>query len=171
MSSSQSLAAKATWGALVLALLAAVAARSNASTATSTVPVQITVTAKCSFGASSLAFGGYDPIVANKTTALNATGSISITCNSGVAGTISLDNGLHSAFAVGTTRAMSNGSGYLSYELYTSAARTTVWNATNTVGYAGTGSAGSVSVYGTVPPGQSGTTSSFADTVGITVSY
>lgn len=157
---------------IVGALAAAIfALPSDASTITTSASVQITVTAKCSFGSSTLAFGGYDPIVANKTTALQVTGTISITCNSGVAGTVSLNNGLNSGNAVGTTRAMAGPGGYLSYELYTSAARTTVWNSTNTVPYTGTGSAGTISVYGMIPAGESGATGSYSDTVGITVSY
>jgi spore coat protein U-like protein len=144
---------------------------SDASTVTGTAAVTFNVTAKCSFGTSTLAFGAYDPIVANKTTALTATGSISINCNSGVAATVSLDSGLNAAHASGTTRALSGGGGYLSYEIYTTAARTTVWNTTNTVPYTGTGSSGTISVYGTIPAAESGATASYSDTVGITVSY
>lgn len=145
---------------------------STAGTALNSIPVSITVTAKCSFGTSTMAFGGYDAIVANKVTARNVTGSIGINCNNGVAGTVSLDAGQNSVHAVGTTRAMAGGGGYLSYELYTSNARTVVWNATNTVPYTGTGSMGSISVYGTIPAGQTtAPAASYSDTVGITVSY
>lgn len=156
-------------GAVLLAALPS--GPTPASTATTSASVSINVTSKCSFGTSTLAFGTYDPIVTNKTTALLATGTISVTCNSGVAATISLDNGQNSTHAVGTTRAMAGGGGYLSYEVYTSSARSTVWNTTNTVPYTGTGSASTVSVYGTIPAGEAGATASYSDTVGITVSY
>lgn len=153
----------------------AVAVNSHAATAgsaTGSLAVTAAISSNCTVGVSTMPFGSYDPIVANKTTALSATGSITVTCNISTPATITLNTGLYSGFAVGTTRAMKDGvSDYLSYELYTSAARTTVWNTTNSVAYNGTGSASSVSVYGTIPAAQVKPAASYADTVGITISF
>jgi spore coat protein U-like protein len=102
-----------------------------------------------------------------------ATGSISVTCTQNAPVTIALNTGLNPTHASGTTRAMANSTYYLSYELYTSSARTTVWNTSNTVSATGTGSAQTVSVYGTIPAGQGSAqpAGSYTDTVGITLTF
>lgn len=149
------------------------AAPSAAGTATNALSVSLFVGPQCSVGPSVMDFGAYDPIALNLATPLTVSGSIQLACSNGVAATISLDNGLYASHAIGATRSMSGGgANYLSYELYTSAARATVWNAANTVAYTGAGSRGTVTVYGSIPAGQTGLPSaSYSDTVGITVSF
>jgi spore coat protein U-like protein len=158
-----------------LAILASVAVfpgRSSAATVTGTLAVTATVSTNCLFNTSTMAFGTYDPIVTNKTSPLRVTGDVNITCNPGTTATISLGTGLYSAFASGTTRALKDSaSDYVSYDLYTSSAYTTVWNTTNTVNATGTGSAQSVSVYGDVPAAQGKPTGSYSDTVAVTVTF
>jgi spore coat protein U-like protein len=146
-----------------------------APTATGTESVSATVIAKCTVGASSMAFGAYDPLVANKTTALDANGSLSVSCTRGAPGVyVTLDTGANGSHASGTTRAMASGSNYLSYELYTTSARTLVWNATNTVSYTGITSMASatLTVYGQIPAGQDvAASSSYSDSVTATVNF
>jgi spore coat protein U-like protein len=64
----------------------------------------------------------------------------------------------------------------LNYNIYTSAARTTVWgngtSGTATIGGTGTGTSQSVTVYGRVGSGQTSVPAgAYADTVAVTVTY
>jgi spore coat protein U-like protein len=162
-------------GAIAFALaLVVLPFTAQAGTATGSLAVSASIANNCTVGVSTMSFGAYDPVFTNLSTALTATGSIALTCTKNDATTIALDTGLNPTHASGTTRAMKDGAtDYLSYELYTTAARSTVWSATNTVPFAGTGTAGSASVYGTIPAGQGASqpSGSYTDTVGITVTF
>jgi spore coat protein U-like protein len=121
----------------------------------------------------SLNFGGYDPVVTNNTAALDvAPNALSVACTRGAPGvTVNLDLGIH---AIGSTRYMSDGAGHtLQYEIYTTAGRTVVWNATNSVSYSPTSMAATtLPVYGRVPGGQDAYTAvSYSDTVTATVNF
>jgi spore coat protein U-like protein len=157
--------------ALAACIAALAPVSTHAGTASGNMAVSLSISNNCAIGTSTMAFGGYDPIVTNKTTALTATGSITITCNQNTVGTVALNNGLYSANASGTTRAMASGTNYLSYELYTTSARSVVWSSTNTVSDTGTGSAQTLSVYGTIPAGQNKAIGSYSDTVTVTVTF
>src|SRR5438132_13064719 len=76
------------WGSCGLAL-----AGSN----TGSLSITATVAQTCSVSATStLAFGAYDPVVANASSALAGTGSVSIKCTKGSSAiTIELDAGTH----------------------------------------------------------------------------
>ncbi len=153
---------------LVLAVLL------TGGSATGTVGVSGAIVASCSITGSTLAFGSYDPIVANLASPLAASGSaLSVACTRGAAGvTVQLDVGANGTHAVGTTRAMASGANYLSYELYTTSGLTTVWNTTNTVSYAPTTMvATSLTVYGNVPGGQDAFVANYTDSVTATVNF
>jgi spore coat protein U-like protein len=155
------------------ALFGAVEAR--AGTATSNLTVTATVPSVCLLTPGTLAFGSYDPVGANAATPLNASGTFTVACTKSTAYTVTLGLGANSASAIGTTRAMKDaGTGaFLSYEIYTATARTTVWNTTNTVG----GTAASVApitltAYGQVPAGQNvPAAAGYTDTVVSTVNF
>jgi spore coat protein U-like protein len=167
----------------LLAALAAVAIAATsamfpltaqAGTASGSLAVSASIANNCTVGTSTMAFGAYDPVGTNASTALTATGTVALTCIKNDSTTITLGLGNNSTHASGTTRAMTDGaSDYLSYELYTSSARSTVWNTTNTVAYTGTGTSGTVSVYGTIPAGQgvAQPAGSYTDSVAITVTF
>lgn len=132
-----------------------------------------TVTGKCTISAPApFAFGAYDPVVTNRTANLDvAANSISVACTKGTPGvTISLDNGAH---YLNATRNLSDGSDLLAYQLYTSAARTTVWDSTNVVSYASASMAASaLPVYGRIPGGQdAAVNASYSDSVTATVNF
>jgi len=110
-----------------LAVLLVAAAPAFAGSATSNFSVTASVASNCTISTTSIAFAAYDPIVANATTPLDATGSVIITCTKGAATTIGLNAGLNGASATGTTRAMKSGTDYLSYEIYQDSGRTIVW--------------------------------------------
>jgi len=166
-----------------LVLLAAVSLTGTSTTVTVTA-----VVGKCSLGTGAMAFGSYDPIVANATTpfdsALNGiTGSITISCTKGTASptpAVQLSLGSNAAHASGScktgtcTRAMSDGAGdYLSYDLYTSAAENTVWNTSNTVAYSSTSFApATLTIYGYIPAAQNVSISAnYSDSILATVNY
>lgn len=167
--------------ALVLAVVTAsfavvgtmISLPASAGTAAGTVSVSATIANNCTIGASTMLFGTYDPLVANLATNLDVLGSLSIACTKGATAAIVLDAGANGTHATGTTRAMvSGGTNYLNYELYTAAARTTVWNASNTVSYVSTGKAAStVSIYGRIPSAQDANTGSYSDTVNATATF
>ncbi len=158
-----------------IALLAAAASGAQAGTNTATFPVTATVNSNCTISANGLAFGNYDPLVANATTALNATNTITLACVKGVTPSVGLNTGNNSAGAVGTTRAMAGAGAFLSYELYKDSSRTQVW------GNSGTGldtlatttstTPFGVTVYGTVPAGQGVPVGSYTDTITATVNF
>ena len=144
-----------------------------AATTGGTLPVSTLVTANCSLSSATMNFGNYDPITANASSPLPAVTTFQISCTKGANVTITLNKGLYGTYATGTTRAMSSGSGhYLSYELYSNPARSTVWNATSPVQFNSTSSnALTETVYGQIPAGQNAFAGSYSDTVTITATF
>jgi spore coat protein U-like protein len=143
-----------------------------AGTASGSLATSATVTANCTVSTSALAFGNVDSTSASN---VDATGGLSITCTNGSAWTASAGVGAGSGASY-ATRKMTAGSDLLNYNIYTSAARTTVWGdgtaSTGTIGGTGNGSAQSVTVYGRVAGGQNGVpVGSYADTVAVTITY
>ncbi|MES2390277.1 MAG: spore coat U domain-containing protein [Acidobacteriota bacterium] len=119
--------------------------------------------ANCTTFASSLVFGNY---VASS--AVNVTGSITVTCPNGRAYNVALNAGLSSGATI-TTRAMSgSGTNKLGYALYSDAARTINWgntSGTNWVTGTGTGSAQTITIYGRVPANEFVGLGSYTDTI------
>lgn len=170
-----------TKGLLASAVLVAIAAMSGtaiAGTATSNLAVSATVAANCTIDASAgLAFGTYDPIVTNKSTAAPGSGTISTTCTNGASATITLGQGANAASgstdAAPLRRMLSGTTNYLNYQLYSDSGDTTVWGNTSATGKSvtGTGAAVSTTVYGSIAAGQNVPAGSYADTVVATVTF
>lgn len=158
-----------------LALVAAgalAATPAQAGTTGGTLAVSATVTANCTVSTSALAFGNVDVTSGSN---VDSTGGLSVTCTNGTGWTASagVGSGTGASFA---NRKMANGGNLLNYNIYTSAARTTVWGdgtaSTATIGGTGTGTAQNVTVYGRVSSGQTGVPAgAYADTVAVTVTY
>lgn len=148
----------------------------HAATTTTNVAVSATVTANCTISSTGVAFGSYDPVVANASTNLDATGTLSVTCTSGSNGDITLSQGANPT-ATSTdgapARRMANGTNFLSYSLFQDSARTAVWGNTTTtdISHTGTGTATAVTVYGRVASGQNVPAGSYTDTVVATVTF
>ena len=119
-----------------------------------------------------LNFGNY----ASLSSAVNATstqlaGSIRVKCVSGLTYKIVMDGG---SSGVVTARRMvntTNSAETLQYNLYTSAARTTVWDNTPGVSGTGTGADQWSTVYGRVPAQTTPAAGVYQDTVNVTVSW
>jgi spore coat protein U-like protein len=132
----------------------------------------------CSIASDGAAFGGYDAL---RQESVSAVGSITVTCRADVKETevgyeIVLGAGRSQDF---TQRVMTSDAAVMRYNLYTDAARTTVWGdgsgATATVTDSYLAGAGperrSYSVYGLIPGGQNLNAGSYGDTVVVTVIY
>lgn len=164
--------------ALVAAgILCAAPFTAQAGTTTGSLAVSATISNNCSFGTSTMAFGAYDPVVTNASTALTVTGTVNLTCTKSDSITLTANAGLNGANASGTcavttcTRAMNNSTNYLSYDLYTTAGRTTIWNAANNIPATATGASQAVSIYGYVPAAVVAPAGSYADTVTVTATF
>jgi len=162
---------KAVLGTLALLVLAATPAL--AGSAQNPVNVSANVQAKCTIAASTLAFGTYDPLVANAASDLLVNGSISVSCTKGSVASVTLDNGSNSS---GAQRRMKDaGTNYLNYQIYTTVGRTVIWDTTNTPASQTSASKNtplSFTTYGTVPQGQDAAVAvSYNDTVTATVNF
>ena len=154
------------------ALIVLAASPAGAQTAASSLNVNATVTANCTVSTSALGFGSVNTIGGSN---VDGTGGLSITCTNGTAWSAAAGVGAGSGASF-TSRRMTAGANVLNYNLYTSAARTTVWGdgtaSTGLLSGTGTGAAQSVTVYGRVSSGQTGVPAgSYADTVSVTVTY
>ena len=162
-------------------LAAAVAAMAGAqgalaATASTTMTVSATVESTCAVSANPLSFGSYRPGEGSA----SASTTLAVRCAKGTQFTVALDAGTG-----GTTiarREMTFGSFKLQYNLYTTAARTTVWGdgtqSSSTVSGIGhglsTGQAIVETVYGQVPDiaaNQDLIPGLYTDTIRVTVSY
>jgi spore coat protein U-like protein len=156
------------FGGLMLGL----AAPALAQTATANLSVSATVAKNCSITTTAVAFGSYDPIVANAATPLDGTGTVVVTCTKGAGTRIDLGLG---ANASGSVRRMLGGTDLLTYELYADSGRTTVWGSGSgaglTIAAAPSKAARTFTVYGRVAAGQDVGAASYNDTVVATINF
>lgn len=159
---------------LWLRLALAVFLLGGASPQTTSLATSATVIAKCTVTSPTpLDFGAYDPVVTNNVNPDDvAPSALSVSCTRGAPGvTITLNLGTHFS---GSTRYMSDGASHLlQYEIYTTSARSTVWNTSNSVSYASTSlAAHALPVYGRIPGGQDAyTAASYTDSITATVNF
>ncbi len=120
----------------------------------------------CTASATGIAFGSYYG------TAVDITGTVTVTCTRNQAYDVGLNAGMASGATV-TTRSMQNGSSLLGYQLFSNSARTTNWGntaSTNWVTGTGTGSAQSYTIYAQIPAGESSPLGSYTDTITASIS-
>ena len=159
-------------GLCMLAMLSVPAAQ--AGTATANLAVSSNITANCTITTTAVSFGAYDPISANASTPLTATGAINTTCTNGASATVTLDQGTNpdsGSTAAIPLRRMANGSNYMSYGLYSDNGYTDTFDGVTGVSVTGTGTQVATSVYGSIPAGQNLPTGAYADTVVATVTF
>lgn len=150
--------------------LAALATPAAAQSATATFQVSASVVKTCTIGATPIDFGSYDPVGANDTTPADQTGTVTIRCTRGTSWSVALGQG--SNFS-GGRRMLDGVSGeYLTYELFSDASRTVVWDAAAPqTGVAANRSPLALTVYGQVPAGQDAVEGSYLDTVDATINF
>jgi len=167
--------------ALCLALVPLV---TNAGESSGTLAVTANVSTKCKVSAPTLAFGDYDPVGANANAVLDGTTTATFTCTRGATNVyVTADTGLNGPHATGScavakcTRAMSDGSShYLSYDLYTNAAFTNVWNTTNSDDHVfrptfDTGNVATATVHGQIPAAENVPAGGYTDSVTMTINF
>jgi spore coat protein U-like protein len=138
-----------------------------AATATTTMPVSLTIAAGCVTTATSLAFGTANVLAAS----IYQQSTINVTCTNTTAYTIGLDVGAHVS---GTQRTMLGGVGQnVAYNLWQDSGHLTAWGTIGTAALAGTGTGvlQPITVWGEVIAQTSPTPGPYADVVGVTVTY
>lgn len=144
----------------------------SAATATASMPVSATVNNNCTITTNPIAFGNYDPVVANASANLDAAGAVIIACTKGAVTTLGLDTG---ANASSSTRRLASSGSFLTYEVYQDSSRSTVWGNSGAAlynsGTAPSKDARTFPVYGRVSGGQDVPAGSYTDTVVATVNF
>jgi spore coat protein U-like protein len=155
---------------LWLASLAPAVAQSG-RTKTANLQVTAEVVANCNMTANNIAFGPYDPVVANKSAHLERIDIVSMQCTPGTAVRMELDNGQH---ASGGQRAMTGPpNGRLSYEIYRSNNHNVRFGTGADAQDKVAGSNGRLGfwMYSRLPAGQNMPVGSYSDTVLVTITY
>jgi spore coat protein U-like protein len=154
------------WNTTSYATCAALAGAGGTTTISGTMSVSATVASQCSVSASNMNFGTASLL----TSALSATSAIAVSCNAAIPLTIALDNG---ATGTGpTTRLMTAGTHTVQYGIYKDNAHNQPWGSTvGTNTASGNGPAASLTAYGQVPTQAAPVPGSYADVVGVTVTY
>ena len=120
----------------------------------------------CTGYASTVSFGSYNP-----TTPVSVTGTVTVTCSSGLAYHVGLNAGYGSG-ATTTTRIMNSGANLMSYQLFRDSAHTLNWgnnSPSDTLNGTGTGSAQALTVYALLPAGQYLKPGSYTDTITVAI--
>jgi spore coat protein U-like protein len=144
----------------------------HAGQATTSFTASAVIAPLCTVTATNLTFGNYTPTSA---TALTGTSTINVFCTSGTTYTILLNVG--SGGGTFATRDMANGSNLMAYNLYTSAAHTTIWGdgtlSTGTVAGTGAGllTASPNTVFGNIPISQDLPAGTYTSVITVTVNY
>lgn len=154
------------WDTSLQTSCSALASTGGTKTASGTLSVSAAVANQCSASATSLNFGTASVLASP----LNATAQITVTCNAAIPLTIALDNG---ATGTGpTNRLMTSGTHSVQYAIYQDGAHSQPWGSTvgaNTE--TATGPTATVTAYGSVPAQAAPVPGSYADIVGVTVTY
>jgi spore coat protein U-like protein len=141
-------------------------------------PESFAILQSCNVASSSVAFGNYNP---TSLTALDGTGTVTVSCSVILAGllaswTISLSTGTSGTYS---PRRMANGAAVLAYNLYTTAARTSVWGdgngGTSVVSDSRTLIVGNnttqYTMYGRIPTLQDVRAGAYSDTITVAIDY
>ncbi|MGN5535751.1 Csu type fimbrial protein [Acinetobacter sp. Lyrl_1] len=142
--------------------------QSFAATATGELTVTATVTAACSIGNATLAFGEYFPLTTHATADLDSSISVSVACTTGTAANI------YSSTLPAERKMVANGSDTLAYQLYTDAGRGTELGTAADVGaisVTGTGEAQNINIYGRINKALKPAPGSYTQVANLTISY
>lgn len=129
--------------------------------------VLASVARTCNVAAQNIDFGRHGLI----SRAINASGSLAVTCTSGLPFAIALNGGLSGGSV--TQRKMLRGTSSIAYGLFTDSARTIPWGASTgqILSATGSGLVQNILVYGRVEPQSTPSPGIYTDTVVVTISY
>jgi len=162
---------------------AGLSASAYAATSVSDMAVTANIGTNCTMSSTDLAFGAYDPIVANAALDLRATSTVSTTCTSGATGVVTMSGGDHVLYCVinDCYRQLANAeeTGFLRYNIYTSASYyvSNIWNndveeMSSVAQVLGSGVSQDLTVYGEIPKNQKNAPAgSYTDTITVTLTY
>ena len=159
--------------ASTLVLLTAGAALPQAAlagTATTTLGVSLTINAGCNVASSPVGF----PAQTVLASAVNQSGSISVTCTNTTPYNVGLDKGAGSGATVSNRRMTGPSSATVGYGLYQDSGHATNWGntvGTDTIAGTGNGSAQTLTVYGQIGAQATPQPGAYADTVNVTVTF
>jgi spore coat protein U-like protein len=125
------------------------------ATTTTTFNTNASVAAQCNVSAANLSFGAINPLSSQ----VDATTALTVNCTKNSPYTVGLNAGTTSGATI-AQRKMANGADIMNYNLYTDAARTTIWGNSAVAPLwvsgagAGLGIAQTLTVYGRVAGGQ-----------------
>lgn len=142
----------------------------SAATTTTTFTVSAAVTNNCAVSATNHAFGAYTPSTVPPT---DGTSTITVNCTLGAGYDVGMNAGIGSGATV-AARKMTSGGNTLTYSLYTTVARTTVWGntvGTDTIAGTGTGLDFLHTVFGRIPASQNVPAATYNDTITVTVTF
>jgi spore coat protein U-like protein len=156
-----------------------------ASPATANLAVTASVAANCTISTTAVAFGAYDPVVTNASTALNGNGTVTIACTKGSAPNVTMDLGANPSGSQRKMLITGGGVDTLNYELYHPSTTTTpstcsfpgssVWGTAGAAIFTPAAptskTARAFAVCGTVASGQDVSVGSYQDTIVATVNF
>lgn len=156
---------------MIAAALLFCGANAWAATASALMQVSVTVAPNCRISVTDLAFGTYDPIVANSDRQLDATADLRMVCTKGAQAAIMIDSGRNGSHG---SRSLSSGTELVTYDLFRDSARTQRWaDADNALHVVATGGKDPqlFTVFGRVPPGQEVPPGVYYDVITATVDF
>ncbi len=145
--------------------------RVHAATATGNLTVQIEIQAECEVTTTATVNFGAEGVLNSD---VDAAGSISVQCTSGVSYDVGLGAGQGAGATTSDRKMTGPASATIDYGLFSDSARTTNWGdtiSTDTVSGTGDGSVQVIDVYGRVPAQTTPAAGTYSDTVLVTVTY
>jgi spore coat protein U-like protein len=141
-----------------------------AGTATTTLAVSLTINAGCNVSSSPVAF----PAQSVLASAVNQSGSVSVTCTNTTPYNVGLDKGAGTGASVSNRLMTGPSSATVAYGLYQDTAHTANWGntvGTDTLAGTGNGNAQTLTVYGRIAPQTTPAPGAYADTVNVTITF
>lgn len=145
-----------------------VTATTSQGTKTASFPVTAVVNSDCAISATNLVFGTYTGAQ------LDGQSQLTLTCTSGMAWNIGLNQGTFPGATVSSRKMKGPGTSSMAYSLFRNSSRTLNWGTTigtDTVSGTGTGAAQAISVFGRIPASQILPTGGYQDTIIATVTF
>lgn len=152
------------------------------SVVTGTIDSTITLSAACEVNGDTgtsnvdfgtLDFGSHSTFFTSSNTEVdgNGSGNISVRCSPGSDATLTIVGGLNDGAIAGGNRALSNGSLYVPYDIYSDAGLTNVLTNSATIPVTGDGTAQVVHIYGEALGAPGLTPGTYTDTISVTLDF